>query len=177
MRGFESYPFRQIEGKQMLEKDWYTLGGDQIDIKLEIEKATQGDDKCVIIGTDSQRYDKREDFVTVIVVRTIMKGARVFYTREKDPKYYSLRDKLIKEAWLSVSTAYELSPILPRTCQIAALHADVNTDIKKGQSALYINEIIGMIQGNGFQVITKPYGWAANCVADHIVKNKTERVA
>ena len=158
----------------MLDNDWYTLDGDQVNIKQEIAECSQGDGKTVIIGTDSQRFDKREDFVTVIVVRTEMKGARVFYTREKDPKYYNLRDKLIKEAYLSIQTAFELSPILPETCKIAALHADVNADITRGESARFEKEIAGMIRGNGFPVVTKPDGWAASHVAEHIVKHRHE---
>jgi predicted RNase H-related nuclease YkuK (DUF458 family) len=159
----------------MLDQDWFTLDGDHVDIKRAIEETTQGDDKVVIIGTDSQRFEKREDFVTVIVVRTLMKGARVFYTREKDPKYYNLRDKLIKEAMLSIQTAWAISPILPDTCKLAALHADVNTDIKKGKSAKFESQIVGMIKGNGFEVITKPDGWAASHVSEHIVKNRHMR--
>jgi len=156
----------------MLENDWYTLDGDRVNIKQAINEATQGDGKTVIIGTDSQKINHHEDFVTVIVVRTEMKGARVFYTRERDMKYYNLRDKLIKEAYRSIQTAYELSPILPPTCKIAALHADVNTDITKGESARFEKEIVGMIRGNGFPVIVKPDGWAASHVAEHIVKHR-----
>ena len=159
----------------MLDRDWYTIDGDPVEIKQALAEATKGDEKSVIIGTDSQKHDKRIDFVTVIVVRTHLKGARVFYTREKEPKFFNLRDKLIKEAWLSVQTAMAISPILPDECELAALHADVNTDIKKGASARFEAEIRGMILGNGFQVITKPDGWAASHVAEHIVKNRHER--
>lgn len=157
------------------DRNWYTLDGDLVNIKDALAKETEDPEKVVIIGTDSQRFDKREDFVTVIVVRKPMKGARVFYTREKDPKYYNLRDKLIKEAMLSIQTAWAISPILPEHTKLAALHADVNTDIKKGQSAKFEAEICGMIRGQGFQVVTKPDGWAAQHVAEHIVKNRHER--
>jgi len=160
----------------MLDRNWYTLYGDPVDIKMAIMKATEGPDKSIIIGTDSQRFDHHEDFITVIVVRTEMKGARVFFTKERDTKYYTLRDKLIKEAYMSIQTAYELSPILPPTCQIAALHADVNPDITKGKSAKYEREIVGFIIGSGFPVITKPNGWAASHVAEHILKKVSHGV-
>lgn len=154
----------------MLERDWYTLYGDPVNIKQAIDEATRGDNKSIIIGTDSQRFDHHEDFITVIVVRTEMKGARVFFTKERELKYYTLRDKLIKEAYMSIQTAHELAPILPDTCKIAALHADVNGDITKGKSAKYANEIVGYIKGNGFPVCIKPDGFAASHIAEHVLK-------
>jgi len=157
------------------DRDWYTMDGDLVDLKTALIEATEEPGKIVVIGTDSQRYEKREDFVTVIVVRTPFKGGRVFYTRERDPKKYKLRDKLIKEAWLSIQTAWAISPILPDHCTLAALHADVNTDVKKGLSAKYMNEICGMITGCGFQVVTKPDGFAAQHVAEHLVKNRNDK--
>jgi len=159
----------------MLDRDWYSLDGDLIDLKQAIIESTKDGDKAVIIGTDSQRFEKREDFVTVVVVRTPMKGARVFYTREKSPKFYNLRDKLVKEALLSIQTAWAVTPFLPENCKIAALHADVNSDIRKGLSAKFENEIIGMIKGNGFAVVTKPDAWASSHVSEHIVKRRHER--
>lgn len=159
----------------MLDRDWFTLDGDLINLKEALHAACQTDDKVIIIGTDSQKRDKRIDFVTVIVVYTPTKGGRVFYTREKEPKVYNLRDKLIKEALLSVQTAWAITPILPENCRIAALHADVNSDIKKGKSAKFEKEVAGIINGNGFAVVTKPYGWVASHVAEHIVKNRHDR--
>ncbi len=154
----------------MLERDWFTLYGEPVNIKRAIAESTEGPDKSIIIGTDSQRFDHHEDFITVIVVRTEMKGARVFFTKERELKYYTLRDKLIKEAYMSIQTAHELAPILPDSCKIAALHADVNPDPEKGKSAKYEREIVGYIKGNGFPVMTKPDGWAASHVAEHILK-------
>lgn len=156
----------------MLDRDWYSLDGDQIDLKQTIYDLGKEGEKVIVIGTDSQKKDKKIDFVTVIVMYTPGKGGRVFYTREKDPKFYSLRDKLIKEALLSIQTAWAISPLLPENCKIAALHADVNSDIKKGASAKFEKEIAGMINGNGFTVVTKPLAWAASHVAEHLVKNR-----
>ena len=159
----------------MLDREWFTMDGDQIDLKTEIMKATEQPGKIILVGTDSQRFEKRIDFVTAVVVRTPLKGGRVFYTRVKEPKIFSLRDKLVEEAWMSIQVAHALVPILPQHTGIAALHADVNTDIKKGESAKFEAEICGMITGMGFQVITKPDAWAAQHVAEHIVKNRHER--
>lgn len=160
----------------MIDKDWYTMDGDEINIKEEIVKTTKDPGKIILIGTDSQRYDKRTDFVTVIVVRTPMKGGRVFYTRERNPKFYNIRDKLIQEAWLTIQTAHALAPILPEHTPIAALHADVNSDPARGKSAQWESEICGMMYGStGFPIITKPEAWVASCISEHIVKNRHER--
>ena len=69
----------------------------------------------------------------------------------------------------------EISKYLPKNCPIAAVHADVNTDITRGDSAKFESEICGMIKGMGFQVVTKPDGWAASHVAEHIVKYRHDR--
>ncbi len=159
----------------MLDREWLSMDGDPIDLKIEIEQLTREPGKIILIGTDSQRFEKRLDFVTAIVVRTPLKGGRIFYTREKSPTIYNLRDKLIKEALMSIQTAWALAPILPEHTKIAALHADVNTDIKKGKSAKYQAEICGMISGNGFSVVPKPDGWVANCVANHVVNYRHDK--
>ena len=159
----------------MLDREWLSMDGDPVDLKIEIEELTREPGKIILIGTDSQRYEKRLDFVTAVVVRTPQKGGRILYTREKSPKIYNLRDKLIKEALMSIQTAWALAPILPEHTKIAALHADVNTDIKKGKSAKWEAEICGMITGNGFQVITKPDAWAAQHVAEHLVKGRNDK--
>lgn len=159
----------------MLDRDWFTLDGDEVNLKEALHETCKSGDKVIIIGTDSQKHDKRIDFVTVVVVYTPSKGGRVFYTREREPKFYNLMDKLIKEALLSVQTAWAITPILPENCKIAALHADVNSDIKKGESAKFEREVAGLINGNGFAVVTKPYGFVASHVAEHIVKNRHER--
>ena len=163
--------------ESMLKKDWYTLDTKPIpDIKKAIREATWGQDKVVIIGTDSQLYDKRLEFATSIVIYTMGKGGRVFYTKTFT-KPAKLRKKLVDEAWLSIYTAWEVEPLLPSTCDLGSVHVDVNPDPKEASSQYY-EEIYWLVKGQGFQVVTKPLAFASSHISEHIVKRRNEgRVA
>jgi len=163
--------------QSMLSKDWYTLNGDPIDdISVAIKAACQGDDKVVIIGTDSQQYKKLE-FVTSVIVYTLHKGGRVFYT--KTFRDYStegdggLRRKLVDEAWLSIYAAWEIEPLLPSGVDLASIHVDVNPD-KAEASSKYHDEICWLVKGQNFEVVSKPWSFASTHVSEHIVKHRPQ---
>lgn len=153
----------------MLDRKWFTLNNEPIDdIKKAIEELTAEGNKDVHIGTDSQRKDRRIDFVTAIVVLTPSKGGRAYYTREKNPRFNSLREKLVKEAWMSVQTALEVEAILPESCDIT-IHLDANPNAKF-KSSNYVKELVGMVVGQGYAYEVKPRAWCASHVSEHIVK-------
>jgi len=99
------------------------------------------------------------------VTATKAPGARKSRTEVK-----SLRQKLFREAWLSVQTAMEIEPHTPDHTPIV-VHLDVNPD-KRWASSRHINEVVGLVMGQGFEVLYKPDAWAASHTADHVVKNK-----
>lgn len=159
--------------ESMFSKKWFTLNGEPIeDIKKAVLDACWGDEKSVFIGTDSQQH-RRLEFVTSIIVYTLNKGARVFYTKTYQDKAVSLRKKLVDEAWLSIYTAWEIEPVLPKNVDLASIHIDVNPD-EKYDSSKYHREIYWLVKGQGFEVVSKPWGWAASHVSEHIVKHKPE---
>jgi len=160
-----------MEQQSMIEKTWYTLSGDKVeDIRDAVRKACEGSDKVVIIGTDSQMH-RRLEFVTTIVVYTIGKGGRVFYTKTFQEHVSSLRKKLVDEAWLSIYTAWQIEPYLPPDVDLGAIHADVNPD-PTADSSKYHDEIYWLIKGQGFEVVTKPLAYASSHIAEHIVKHR-----
>ncbi len=160
----------------ILDNAWHTLHGKKVeDIRQTIKDACQGDDKVVLIGTDSQLHRKLE-FVTSIIVYTLNKGGRVFYTKTYQPRVESLRKKLVDEAWLSINTAWEVEPILPPDVSLASIHVDVNPNEQEASSK-YHDEIYWLVKGQGFEVVTKPFAWAASHVSEHIVKHRNERSA
>ena len=163
----------------MLERQWLTLNKQPVeDVVKLIDKVLQEQDLIIHIGTDAQKIDKRVDFVTCIALVRPSKGGRVFYTRVRKDKrdVNSLRQKLMTEAWLTLETAMELSQELPDDVKFV-IHVDVNPDIK-WESSRHINEVVGMIMGQGFDnVLTKPDAWLASHCADHAVKNKNSRNA
>jgi predicted RNase H-related nuclease YkuK (DUF458 family) len=160
----------------MLEQKWMTLNKEPIeDVVKEVDGLLAEGDRIVHIGTDAQKMDKMIEFVTCIVVHKERKGGRVFYCRTKKTKQdvQSLRQKLFTEAWMSVETAMELEAALPDQCHIT-VHLDVNPD-EKWASNRHINEVVGMVMGQGYEVLVKPESWCASHCADHAVKHKNHR--
>jgi len=95
-------------------ESWYSLSGNPVDVKAEITSEVKTlEDRSIIIGTDSQRFGNRTEFVTAIIVTRPRRGSRVFYRRVKDLNKLGLREKLFKEAWFSIEVAMELSSIIP----------------------------------------------------------------
>jgi predicted RNase H-related nuclease YkuK (DUF458 family) len=80
-----------------------------------------------------------------------------------------LKERLMKEAWTSLTVAFDLSPILPKNAE-TIIHIDVNRSLKH-KSGPYYAELASMISGQGFKVMVKPDAWAAQSVADRFSKN------
>lgn len=160
----------------MLENKWMTLDRVPVDdVVKELDTLIREGERVLHIGTDAQKVDKRVDFVTCIVALKPKKGGKVYYTRvrkgQNDVK--SLRQKLFTEAWMSCETAMELAPHIPENTQVF-VHLDVNPD-EKWASSKHIKEIVGMVVGQGYEVLVKPDSWCASHAADHAVKNKNHR--
>lgn len=126
--------------------------------------------RAIHVGTDSQQNGKHTEFVCVIVVLDPGKGGRAFYSREKVDRIKSLRERLLKEAWMSLSTAIDVHGLIDESNEIV-VHLDVNPslDFKSGE---YAKELAGMVASQGFTTLLKPESWCAAHVADHVVKHK-----
>ena len=122
----------------------------------------------VIIGTDSElSADKSADFVMAIVVHRLGNGGRYFWRRIELGKFYNLRDRLIKEVLLSLDLAKELLSKLKKTSTIPNWDFEIHADIgENGESKVLIQEVVGIIRANNFEVKTKPESYAATKVAD-----------
>src|SRR3989344_6111113 len=124
----------------------------------------------VTIGTDSELLaDKNADFVTAIVVHRVGNGGRYFWRRMEAGKFYTLRDRIIKEVLISLDVAkgvlVELKkfPLPDFTFEI---HADIG---ENGPTSPMIQEVVSMIRANNFHARTKPESYAASNVADRHV--------
>lgn len=125
----------------------------------------------VIIGSDSQRYQEGGvDFVTAVVVHRVGNGGRYFYRHLKaDRKFHTLRDRITEEVMLSLRTAQaflEASKALKAPEFDFEIHVDVG---ENGATKTLIQELVGMIRANNFEVRTKPQSYAASKVADRHV--------
>ncbi len=163
----------------MIEKTWKTLAGEKVDLRVALETELRATpDSEVIIACDSQQVGKDTEYVTVVVVHRPSKGGRVFFCRERIPRVRELRERLWKEAWRSTELAMELTTqpdigeVFPIT--ISAIHIDANVD-PKHKSSKYVEELVGLVMGQGFRAVVKPEAFAASHAADHAVKHKDER--
>jgi predicted RNase H-related nuclease YkuK (DUF458 family) len=167
LTGFDSPALRQIIEGNM----WKTLNEIKIpDIVQFIEDASR-EGQSVHIGTDSLQMGRVTQFVTVVVILTPRKGGRVAYRRDVSPRITSLRERLLKEVWKSVDLGLLLSPIIPGDLTV---HVDANPVVSHKSSA-YIQELVGLVVGQGFKALIKPESWAASHAADHVVRIGSKR--
>jgi predicted RNase H-related nuclease YkuK (DUF458 family) len=122
----------------------------------------------ILVGTDSECYDHKIDFITVIVIHRVGFGARYFWRRQIfDPKF-GLHERLWQEALLSLNIGQELLKNLTQK-QLNfqfELHLDLSTT---GKSSSSLKEIINLVRGYGFEVKIKPESYAASKIADRLL--------
>lgn len=147
---------------------WKTLGGDPIPDILRFVENTANNGQAVHIGTDSLQVSRYSQFVTVLVILTPGKGGRVAYTREVVPRIKSLRARLFGEVWRSVGLGMQISGLVPGGLTV---HVDANPQPQHKSSA-YLQELVGLVVGQGFRVQIKPDAWAASHCADHLVRTQ-----
>ena len=116
-------------------------------------------------------YNQSVDFVTIIALHRQGQGGRYFWAKQRTRRAkMALRQRIYEEALRSLEVAGELMKILPAALKYEAktvydleIHVDVGPN---GQTKAMIQEIVGMIRGNGFTVRTKPEAYGAFVVAD-----------
>jgi predicted RNase H-related nuclease YkuK (DUF458 family) len=120
----------------------------------------------ILIGTDSSATPKHLDLVSAIVLHNIGRGGRYFWTRRRERRSPSLRQQIWREAWLSFELAQR---VIERLGAISFLqfNLEIHVDIgENGRTKELIDEVVGMIIGNGLAVRIKPHAYAASAVAD-----------
>src|SRR5215470_8148127 len=145
---------------------WKTLGEIKIPDILRFVADASRDGQAVHVGTDSLQTGRFTQFVTVVVVLTPRKGGRVAYRREVVPRIASLRERLLREVWKSVDLGLQFSPIVKGDLSV---HIDANPVVTHKSSA-YVQELVGLVVGQGFKALIKPESWAATHAADHVVR-------
>ena len=125
----------------------------------------------LIIGTDSQtrrNNGKSEiDYVTAVVVHRIGRGARYYWKKEKKSKIPVLRDKIYTETLMSLDAAQEIVPSIRETISPIKYDFEIHIDVGPlGPTRDMIKEVVGMVNGSGYEARTKPESWGASSVAD-----------
>ena len=111
--------------------------------------------------------------MTVVVILTPAKGGRVAYRRQVVPRITSLRERLLTEVWTSVELGLQFSPLVAGELTV---HIDANPVVAHKSSA-YVQELVGLVVGQGFKALIKPESWAASHAADHVVRGHAKRPA
>ncbi|KKU85402.1 MAG: hypothetical protein UY12_C0002G0021 [Parcubacteria group bacterium GW2011_GWA2_47_8b] len=125
----------------------------------------------ITIGTDSLRtHNDLADFVTAIVVHRVGRGGRYFWRRIDNPgKFHTLRDRITHEVLISLEAAKEFLSEL-KQMEAPKFDFEIHIDVgENGASKVMIQELVGMIRANNFEVKTKPESYAASNVADRHV--------
>jgi len=123
----------------------------------------------VIIGTDSNAHTNGKDYteyITAILVHKIGCGGIYFWKKIVDKKAHSLKERIYKEALLSLEFAHKIMEDFNRLNALSwplEIHIDVGS---VGETREIINEVTGMVRGDGFEVKTKPLSFGASKVAD-----------
>jgi uncharacterized protein len=147
---------------------WKTLNEVRIPDLAQFVREASSAGQAVHIGTDSLQSGRFTQFVTVVVILTPRKGGRVAYRREVVPRIASLRERLLREVWKSVDLGLQFSPIVKGELTV---HIDANPVVTHKSSA-YIQELVGLVVGQGFKALIKPESWAASHAADHVVRTQ-----
>ncbi len=121
----------------------------------------------IIIGTDSELENKHyADFVTAVVVHHVGYGGIYFWARIARDNMYSLRQRMWEEANYSLTLAQKMIEEFKKK-KFSEFNLEIHVDVgKNGDTRDMINEIVGMIRGNGFECKTKPDAFGASKVAD-----------
>ena len=121
----------------------------------------------IIVGTDSAAKDE-VSFITAITIWRVGNGAIHFWTRSQKTKCGSLRDRIYRETIHSITLAQELRGRLKEKLGDEffwddQIHIDVG---ENGPTKDFIDSVVGMVRGFGFEAVIKPFSFGASCVAD-----------
>lgn len=124
------------------------------------------------IGSDSEvkhleSGGRTLNVITAIVIHRKGYGGRYFWKKAEIKQVKTLREKIYHEVLSSIETAKELVPELRSKIFTTSYDLEIHVDVgEKGETKDMINEVIGMVVGNGFVAKTKPDSYAASKVAD-----------
>jgi len=123
----------------------------------------------LIVGTDSHNRDG-VSFVTAVIIHRLGKGARYYYSKSRDRRITSLRQRIFYETSLSLSLAGRLAQHLSQNGR-SRMNVEIHCDVgQSGDTKDLVREIVGMVMGSGFDAKIKPDSYGASKVADKHAK-------
>ena len=121
----------------------------------------------IIVGTDSAARSE-VNFVTAVTIWRIGNGGIHFWTRSEKTVCHDLRERIYKETMHSITLAQELRGRLKEKLGDEffwddQIHIDVGTN---GPTREFVDSVVGMVKGYGFDAVIKPDSFGASIVAD-----------
>jgi len=127
------------------------------------------EDYRITIGTDSPGTSN-PFFVTAVTVLRVGNGGRYFWTKSKEIECHNLQERIYKEVMQSVTLTQELKSRLKQKVgenyfwpDKITVHIDVG---RNGRTKDFIDGVVGMVKGYGFEAVIKPDAFCACVVAD-----------
>jgi predicted RNase H-related nuclease YkuK (DUF458 family) len=173
----ETTPTKRVEGPAAIEADFFNSSlGIRLaaaEVVREVVAFMMADTTRtykITVGTDSELLStKNADFVTAIVVHRVGNGGRYFWRRFELGKFYTLRDRIIREVLISLDVAKDVLEELKKS-SVPDFEFEVHADIGvNGPTNAVIQEVMGMIRAHNFEPKMKPESYAASNVADRHV--------
>ncbi len=123
----------------------------------------------ITVGSDSMGSNDTQ-FVTAVSVLKIGNGGRYFWTKSNVEHCSTLRDRIYKEAVRSITFVQELKSQLKDKLGEDFFwngQIDVHVDVgNAGKTKEFVESVVGMVKGYGFNAIIKPNSFTASILAD-----------
>ena len=129
---------------------WKTLTGRAIVDVVDFVRDHARDGQVVHLGTDSLQLARHTRFVTVVAILTPGRGGRAIWTRAVSPRIASLRERLLREVWLSVELGLRLDPVVPGA---AARPHQTRTRSRGTRAARMVQELGVVVVDQGFRAV------------------------
>jgi predicted RNase H-related nuclease YkuK (DUF458 family) len=141
---------------------WFEGSGAEANVD-QMKSTITNPEMRLYVGTDSHSFGGIWLFATVICCHIPGRGGRFYTRRNRIPKdsIKTLPDRLLHEAYLSISAAQEIEELYGKRPEI---HLDVS---KKNQgSGRFYSIVTSYVLGMGYSVSVKPDAWASSSIAD-----------
>lgn len=134
---------------------------------VEFVKNEPGRRYQIIIGSDSASSNP-VSLVTAVTIWRVGNGARHFWTKAEAKNFSTLRDRIYAETINSIMLAQEVrSRLKDRLGEEIFWNDQIHIDVgRNGPTKEFIDTVVGMVKGYGFEAVIKPYAFGASVVAD-----------
>ena len=123
----------------------------------------------IIVGSDSAARNP-SSLVTALTIWRVGNGGVHFWVVSEKRNFHTMRERIYEEAMQSLTLAQEIRSGLRERLGEEFLwdgKIQVHIDIgERGPTREFIDQVVGMVKGFGFEAVIKPASFGASQVAD-----------